>query len=78
MKSSTKNLMKAKVKSVQRGDFMSLVKFNVPSPVEMTSFLDVNSAEHLDLKVGDEVELVVKACLIRQRDRRGSIPEPFL
>ena len=40
---------------------MSLVKFEVTAPVEMASVLTTESAEHLDLKTGDELELIVKA-----------------
>ncbi|MBI4648640.1 MAG: TOBE domain-containing protein [Bacteroidia bacterium] len=61
MKYGARNLIKAKVKSIKSGDIMSLVKFDVTSPVEMTSVLTTESAEHLDLNIGDEVALVVKA-----------------
>ena len=61
MKYGARNQIKAKVTSVKKGDVMSLVKFDVTAPVNMASVLTTESAEHLDLKVGDEVELVVKA-----------------
>ena len=61
MKYGARNQIKAMVKSIKSGDVMSLVKFNVITPVEMASVLTTESVEHLDLKVGDEVELVVKA-----------------
>jgi len=61
MKYGARNQIKATVKSIKSGDVMSLVKFDVISPVEMASVLTTESAEHLDLNVGDEVELVVKA-----------------
>ncbi len=61
MKYGARNQIKAQVKSIKSGDVMSLVKFEVTSPVEMASVLTTESAEHLDLKVGDVVELVVKA-----------------
>ena len=61
MKYGARNLIKAKVKSVKSGDIMSLIKFDVSVPVEMSSVLTTESAEHLDLKVGDDVALVVKA-----------------
>ena len=61
MKYGARNRIKARVKSVKSGDVMSLVKFDVTTPAEMASVLTTESAEHLDLKVGDEVELVVKA-----------------
>ena len=61
MKYGARNAIKAQVKSVKRGDVMSLVKFDVTTPVVMASVLTTESVEHLNLKVGDEVELVVKA-----------------
>lgn len=61
MKYGARNLIKAKVKSIKNGDVMSLVKFDVTVPHEMSSVLTTESAEHLELKAGDEVELVVKA-----------------
>jgi molybdate transport system regulatory protein len=61
MKYGARNQIKAKVKAIKSGDVMSLVKFDVSSPVEMASVLTSESVEHLDLKLGDEVELVVKA-----------------
>jgi len=61
MKYGARNRIKAQVKSVKNGDIMSLVKFDVTSSVEMSSVLTTESAEHLNLKVGDKVELVVKA-----------------
>jgi molybdate transport system regulatory protein len=40
---------------------MSLVKFDVTLPAEMGSVLTTESVQHLNLKVGDEVKLIVKA-----------------
>jgi len=61
MKYGARNQIAAKVKSIQRGDVMSLVKFDVVLPASMASVLTTESADHLDLQVGDEVRLVVKA-----------------
>ena len=61
MKYGARNKITAKVKSVKTGDVMSLVKFDVTLPAEMGSVLTTESVEHLDLKVGDEVQLVIKA-----------------
>jgi molybdopterin-binding protein len=61
MKYGARNLIKAKVKSIKNGDIMSLVKFEVTIPAEMASDLTTESANYLDLNVGDEVDLVVKA-----------------
>ena len=61
MKNGARNKITAKVKSIKRGDIMSLIKFDVTSPAEMASVLTTESVENLDLKTGDEVQLVIKA-----------------
>ena len=61
MKYGARNNILAKVKSVKDGDVMSMVKFDVMAPSEMSSVLTTESVEHLDLKVGDQVQLIVKA-----------------
>lgn len=61
MKYGARNAFSARVKSVQKGDIMSLVKFDVTTPVTMASVLTTESLEELNLKPGEEVLLVVKA-----------------
>lgn len=40
---------------------MSLVKFEVSAPAQMASVLTTESVEDLELRVGDEVRLIIKA-----------------
>jgi molybdate transport system regulatory protein len=61
MRYGARNQFAAKVTSVQRGDVMSLIKFEVTAPGEMASVVTTESVSELDLKVGDQVLLVVKA-----------------
>lgn len=61
MKYGARNAFSAKVTSVKKGDVMSLVKFDVTTPATAASVLTTESLEELDLKPGDEVQLVVKA-----------------
>ena len=61
MKYGARNQIVGTVKSVKSGDVMSLVKFDVKTPCEMASVLTTESVQHLGLKVGDQVTLVVKA-----------------
>ena len=61
MKYGARNQIKARVKSIKHGNVMSLVKFDVTEAAQMASVMTIESAEDLDLKVGDEVSLVVKA-----------------
>ncbi|HYP53745.1 MAG TPA: TOBE domain-containing protein [Pyrinomonadaceae bacterium] len=61
MKTGARNKLVGTVTSVKKGDIMSLVKFNVETPAEMSSVITTESADELDLKEGDRVELVIKA-----------------
>jgi molybdopterin-binding protein len=61
MRYGARNRVRAKVKAVKTGDVMSLVKFEVTEPGEMSSVLTTESVEYLNLQVGEEVHLVIKA-----------------
>lgn len=56
-----RNKITAKVTSVKSDDIMSLVKFDVSGPSNMASVLTTESLQEMGLKIGDEVELIVKA-----------------
>jgi molybdate transport system regulatory protein len=61
MKHGARNNIRARVKSVESDKVMSLVKFEITAPAEAASVLTTESVRQLDLRVGDEVQLVVKA-----------------
>jgi molybdopterin-binding protein len=61
MKYGARNTIKAKVKSIKKGDIMSLVKFEDISAPEMASVLTTESVEVMELKPGDTVALIIKA-----------------
>ncbi|MDY0109944.1 MAG: TOBE domain-containing protein [Candidatus Krumholzibacteria bacterium] len=61
MKYGARNAIAAKVKSVTKGDVMSLVKFDVTAPATMASVLTTESVDEMGLNPGDKVLLVVKA-----------------
>lgn len=61
MKYGARNNITATVKSIKKGEVMSLVKFDVTVPSEMASVLTTESVEHLELAEGERVQLVVKA-----------------
>ena len=61
MKVGAQNQISGKVVSIQRGDVMSLIKFDVAVPARMASVITTESMGELDLKVGDQVQLLVKA-----------------
>jgi molybdate transport system regulatory protein len=61
MKYGARNRIQAKVTSIKKGDIMSLVKFEISVPAEMASVMTTESLEALELKVGEKLELIVKA-----------------
>ncbi|MHB1323685.1 MAG: TOBE domain-containing protein [Coriobacteriia bacterium] len=61
MKYGARNAVSAKVTSVDRGDVVSLVKFEVTIPATMASVLTTESLDEMELAIGDDVLLVVKA-----------------
>jgi molybdopterin-binding protein len=61
MKTGARNSISGKVTSIKEGDIMSLVKFEVTVPHGMASVLTTESVKDMGLKVGDQVNLVVKA-----------------
>jgi molybdate transport system regulatory protein len=61
MKYGARNQVTAKVTSIQRGDVMSLIKFEVDVPASMASVITTESLDDLTLKIGDSVRLVIKA-----------------
>lgn len=61
MKYGARNKVSAKVTSIKSGDVMSLVKFDVNNPATMASVLTTESVAEMGLKVGDEIQLIIKA-----------------
>ena len=61
MKYGAQNRIKAKVTSIKTGEVMALVKFKSQGPSDLASVLTTESVEGLSLRVGDEVELIIKA-----------------
>jgi len=61
MKYGARNRIRAKVKSIKKGEIMSLVKFSVTDPHEMASVLTTESVDDLKIEQGDAIELIIKA-----------------
>lgn len=55
-----RNKIKAKVSDIKSDSIMSQVKFETASG-EMSSVLTTESVEEMNLKLGDEVHLIIKA-----------------
>lgn len=61
MKLSARNRLKGKVLAVEKDGVMAKVKVEVKAPAVITALISREAAEDLSLKVGDEVEAIVKA-----------------
>ena len=61
MQYGARNKIRAKVTSVSSDQIMSLVKLEVTDPHQMSSVLTTESLKEMNLKAGDEVELIIKA-----------------
>jgi molybdopterin-binding protein len=56
-----RNRIVGNVTSIKKGSLMCLVKVEVLKPIQIASVMTLESLEDLELKNGDEVEVVVKA-----------------
>jgi molybdate transport system regulatory protein len=61
LKISARNRLKGKVKAVKKGDVTAKVKIEITTPTLVTALISREAVEELDIKVGDEVEAVIKA-----------------
>jgi molybdopterin-binding protein len=61
VKISARNHLKGKVTSLKKNGVMALVKIKVTKPAQVTALVSREAVEDLKIKVGDEVEAVVKA-----------------
>jgi molybdopterin-binding protein len=61
VKISARNHLNGKVTSIEKDGIMALVKIKVTEPALVTALVSREAVEDLKIKVGDEVEAVIKA-----------------
>ena len=61
MKLSTRNIIKGKVADIVEGMVAAKVKVDIGGGNTITSIVTVEAVKELDIKVGDEVSVLVKA-----------------
>jgi molybdate transport system regulatory protein len=61
LKISARNRLKGKVRVVEKGDVTAKIKIEIQTPTTITALISREAAEELEIKVGDEVEAVIKA-----------------
>jgi len=60
MKAGARNVITGTVTDIKKGTIMCQVKFDVPASA-MSSVMTVDSADEMQLKKGDKVQVIVKA-----------------
>ena len=61
MKISTRNIIKGKVLDIKEGMVMAKVKADIGGGQAMTAIVTDEALKELNIKVGDEIKLLVKA-----------------
>jgi len=61
LKISARNRLKGKVSAVEKEGLTAKIKVEITVPTIVTALISREAAEDLDIKVGDEVEAVIKA-----------------
>jgi molybdate transport system regulatory protein len=61
LKISARNRLKGKVVSVEKNGLMAKIKVEITAPASVTALISKEAAEDLGIKVGDQVEAVIKA-----------------
>ncbi|MCX8153208.1 MAG: TOBE domain-containing protein [Candidatus Bathyarchaeota archaeon] len=57
---NVRNRLKGKVTAVEKNEITTKIKVEITMPATITALISNKTAEELDIKVGDEVEAVVK------------------
>jgi molybdopterin-binding protein len=60
-KYGARNVITGEITEMKKGSVMCEVKLKVPAEARMASVMTLESADDLALKVGDKVQIVVKA-----------------
>jgi len=61
MKAGARNQLRGKITDIKRGAVMAQIKLTIPAKSAMSSVITVDSLDELDVKIGDELILLVKA-----------------
>jgi molybdopterin-binding protein len=61
LKISARNQLKGKVVKVDKEGLMAKIKVEVTGPVTVTAVISKEAAEDLGLRIGDNVEAIIKA-----------------
>lgn len=60
-KLSARNQIRGKITKIKKGEIVGLVEIELSVPAKVTSVITADSIEEMSLKVGDEVNAVIKS-----------------
>jgi molybdate transport system regulatory protein len=60
-KLSARNRITGKITKIEKGPITASVKMTIKAPARLTSIISREAVEDLDLKVGDEVDAIIKS-----------------
>jgi molybdopterin-binding protein len=61
MKAGARNQITGDVIEIKHGSLMGLAKVRIPAEAVLSSVMTIESLDDLELKVGDKVQVIVKA-----------------
>jgi molybdate transport system regulatory protein len=61
MKISARNRLKGVVRGIEKGEVAASVRIEITTPTVITALITKDAVDDLELKIGDEVEAVIKA-----------------
>jgi len=61
MKISARNKLKGVVKGIEKGEVAASVRIEIATPTIITALITKDAVDDLELKIGDDVEAVIKA-----------------
>ena len=71
LKISARNRLRGVVKSLEKGKVTAKVKIEIGAPVVVTALISREAVEDLDIRIGDNVEAVIKATEVMVAKQRG-------
>ena len=61
MKLSARNRIRGVIEGIEKGEVAASVRINISTPAVITAVITKDAVDDLELKVGEEVEAVIKA-----------------
>lgn len=60
MKTSARNKLNTVIKEIKKQELISILHLSLTEPVIITAVITKDAAKEMDIKVGDEINIIVK------------------